>query len=142
MLVRFNPVTTIFDEIDSLIHSTADQLPTINTLQRTGRFGAVSMKESDDKVQVQIELPGVIKKDVSVTVNNGVLTIATERVQPELKDQEQWIRNEIVYGKFERSLHMPYSIDVEHVSATQENGILSIVLPKHENAKLKQISIR
>lgn len=142
MLVRFNPVTTIFDEIDSLIHSTADQLPTINTLQRTGRFGAVSMKESDDKVQVQIELPGVIKKDVSVTVNNGVLTIATERVQPELKDQEQWIRNEIVYGKFERSLQMPYSIDVEHVSATQENGILSIVLPKHENAKLKQISIR
>ena len=75
-------------------------------------------------------------------VNDGVLTISAERKQPELQEHEQWIRNEIPYGKIERTINLPYSVDVEKVSASHENGILQIVLPKHENAKPKQISIR
>jgi HSP20 family protein len=61
---------------------------------------------------------------------------------PELKEGEEWIRNEISYGKYERSIRLPYAIEADKVSATHENGVLSIVLPKHEKAKPKQISIR
>jgi len=100
------------------------------------------MNDTGEQVQVNVELPGVAKEDIKVNVHDGVLTISGERKQPELKENEQWIRNEISYGTFERSINLPYSVDVEKVSATQENGVLCIVLPKHENAKPKQISIR
>ena len=79
----------------------------------------------------------VIEKDYALSY-----ILAGIAKQPELKDQEQWIRNEISYGTFERSISLPYSVDVEKTSATRENGVLRIVLPKHENAKPKHISIR
>jgi HSP20 family protein len=139
MFVRFKPVVSIFDDLDSIINSTIVSSPKNN---RANRITGVSMKDTDEQVQVNVELPGVAKEDVKVNVNDGLLTISAERKQPELKDQEQWIRNEISYGTFERSITLPYSVDVEKVSASHENGILRIVLPKHENAKPKQIQIR
>lgn len=139
MLVRFKPVSNIFDDIDTIINSSLVSYPGI---QRTNRFTGISMKDSGEQVQVNVELPGVAKENVKVNVNDGVLTISAERKQPELKENEQWIRNEISYGTFERSITLPYSVDVEKISAVHENGILRIVLPKHENAKPKQISIR
>jgi len=142
MLVRFQPVTNIFDEIDTLINSTFIPFPAVKGISHSGRTGGVSMKDSGEQVQVNIELPGVSKEDVKVNVNDGILTISAERKQPELKDEEQWIRNEISYGKIERTINLPYSVDVEKVTASHENGILQIILPKHENAKPKQISIR
>ncbi|MFZ4622224.1 MAG: Hsp20/alpha crystallin family protein [Bacteroidota bacterium] len=142
MLVRFQPVSNIFDEIDTLINSTMVPFPSTGTFERRNRFTGVTVKDTGEQVHVTVELPGVSKQDVSVNVNNGVLTISGERKQPEKQENEQWLRNEISYGKFERSITLPYSVDVEKVSASQENGILSIILPKHENAKPKQISIR
>ncbi len=142
MLVRFQPITNIFDDIDTLINSALVPVPAINRLNRGSRYTGVSIKDSGDQVQVIVDLPGVAKDDVKVNVNDGSLTISAERKQPELKENEQWIRNEISYGKFERSIDLPYSVDVEKVTATHENGVLQIVLPKHENAKPKQISIR
>jgi len=142
MLVRFQPVSNIFDEINTIINSSLVPFPTINDMKRYSRFGGVSMKENGEQVHVSVELPGIAKQDVKVNVNDGILTISAERKQPELKEQEQWLRNEIAYGKYERSIELPYSVDVEKVSAAHENGILSIILPKHENAKPKQISIR
>jgi len=100
------------------------------------------MKDTGEQVLVNIELSGVVKLDVTVNVNNNELTISAERKQPELNAKEQWIRNEILYGSFERRINLPYSVDVEKVSAIHENGLLQIGLPKHENAKPKQISIR
>jgi HSP20 family protein len=91
---------------------------------------------------VVVELPGVAKEDVKATLHDDVLTVSAERKQPELKEKEQWLRNEISYGKFERSINLPYSVVAEKVSALHENGILRIVLPKAEEAKPKQISIR
>lgn len=142
MLVRFQPVTNILDEIDTLINSTLVPFPGISKINRTDRTSGVTMKDSGEQVLVTVALPGIKKEDVTVNLNDGTLIVSAERKQPELQENEQWIRNEISYGKFERTIDLPYSVDVEKVSATQENGILSIVLPKHENAKPKQISIR
>jgi len=139
MLVRFKPVASIFDDIDSIINSSLVSYPAAH---RTNRVSNISMNDTGEQVHVNVELPGVAKEDVKVNVHDGVLTISAERKQPELKENEQWIKNEISYGTFERSINLPYSVDVEKVSATQENGVLRIVLPKHENAKPKQISIR
>ncbi len=139
MLVRFKPITNIFDEIDSIVNTALVSHPTVN---RTNRFSGVVMKDTGEQVLVNVDLPGISKSDVTVNVNDGVLTISAERKQPELKENEQWIRNEVSYGSFERRINLPYSVDVEKVSAIHENGLLQIVLPKHENAKPKQIFIR
>lgn len=142
MLVRFQPVSSIFNEIDSLINSTLIPFPEVRRIERSGRIAGVSVNESAEQVTVRVELPGVSKEDIAVNVNNDVLTISGERKAPERKENEQYIRNEISYGKFERSLSLPYPVDVEKVMASQENGVLTVVLPKHENAKPKQITIR
>ncbi|MEW6062601.1 MAG: Hsp20/alpha crystallin family protein, partial [Bacteroidota bacterium] len=89
-----------------------------------------------------VELPGVAKENVKVTLHDSVLTITAERKEPELKDGEQWIRNEISYGKFERTVNLPYPVVADKITAVHENGILSIILPKAEEVKPKQIAIR
>ncbi|MFA6456118.1 MAG: Hsp20/alpha crystallin family protein [Bacteroidota bacterium] len=142
MVVRFQPITNIFDEIDSIFNPVAVPFPAIRWTNRDRRFADISVKESGEQVHVYAELPGVAKEDVNVNINEGTLVISAERKQPELKENEQWIRNEVNYGKIERTVQLPYPADVEKVSATHEQGILHIVLPKHENAKPKQISIR
>ncbi|MFA6540225.1 MAG: Hsp20/alpha crystallin family protein [Bacteroidota bacterium] len=139
MLVRFQPVTTLFDEIDSIINSPITRYP---AYRQTNRFADVAMKENGEEVQIFVQLPGIAKDDVKIGLHDTELTITAERKQPELKENEQWIRNEIRYGKFERTIDLPYAVDADNVSATHENGLLRITLPKHEIAKPKQISIR
>ncbi len=142
MLVKFKPFTSIFDEIDSMINANAVSIPAADYSVRSGRFGAMSMKDSGDQVTIRVELPGVDKSNVALKLNDGALTISAERKEPALGNNEQWIRNEISYGTYERSIRLPYSVEAEKVTAVQENGILSVVLPKHENAKPKQIAIK
>ncbi len=142
MIVRVQPMVNVFDEIDSILNSTIVPGITVRNQDRVSRFAGLSVKDSGEQLQVRMEIPGVAKQDISVNVNNDVLTIAGERKQPVKKENDQWIRNEITYGKFERTIPLPYSVDVEKVSASVQDGILTVILPKHENAKPKQISIR
>lgn len=142
MLVRFTSVPNIVDEIDSIFNSAVAPFPLMKQLERKNRFAGVSMRDTGDQVNISVELPGVHKQDVSVGIKDGLLTITAERKRPELKENEQWLRNELNYGKIERAIELPYTVDVEKVTAVHENGILSIVLPKHEAAKPKQITIR
>jgi HSP20 family protein len=142
MVVRFTSVPNIVHEIDSIFHSAVAPYPFMKQLDRNNRFAGVSMRDTGDHVSISMELPGVTKQDVSVSINDGQLTITAERKRLELKENEQWLRNELNYGKIERTIELPYTVDVEKVSAVHENGILSIVLPKHEAVKPKQITIR
>jgi len=139
MLVRYQTIPSLFNDIDELFNAT---LPAFNRVRRFYPNQGVAVKDSGEALNVVVELPGVVKEDVKVTLHDGVLTVATERKQPELKENEQWIRNEVSYGKFERSINLPYPVVAEKISATHENGILQVTLPKAEEAKSKQISIR
>lgn len=139
MIVRFQPVPSVISDIDSYF---GIPFPSFQSAGRVRHTSRVMMKESDTALTVVAELPGVAKEDVTIQVNEDVLTISAERKQPELQEHEQLIRNEINYGKIERTVNLPYMINADNVSATFVNGILRIELPKHENAKPKQIEIR
>ena len=139
MLVRAHSIPSLFGDIDELF-STA--FPVTHPYQRSNTVSGVTMKDAGESVDVTFDLPGIAKSDVKVTLHDGVLTVAAERKRPELRENEQWIRNEIRYGKFERSVNLPYAVAEEKISAVHENGLLRVTLPKAEEAKPKQIVIR
>ena len=104
---------------------------------------AVDVRETNDALQVTAELPGLRPEDVNVTVENGVLTIGGEKKQEiqEGKEDENYYLFERRYGRFERSFTLPRTVNADQVKARFENGILTVSLPKAEEAKPRKVQI-
>jgi HSP20 family protein len=101
---------------------------------------AVDVVEEKDKVLVKVEVPGVDEKDLRVTFEDGLLTIAGER-QFERKDDRNYHRIERAYGSFTRTFSLPRSVDGSQIVANYRNGVLEVEIPKREEAKPRQIEI-
>ncbi len=101
----------------------------------------VDVMEDDNNIMVQVELPGVREEDVEVRIENNMLTISGERRLENEEQRDNFLRVERAYGRFYRSFTLPSNIDPENVSATFDNGILKITIPKREESKPKQIKI-
>jgi len=110
-----------------------------------GWLPAMEIVEKDNALLVTAELPGVNKNDVNITLEDGVLTITGEKKEEteQGKDGSRYHMWERKYGSFKRAFTLPKEIDAEKITATFENGILSVVLPKTEKAKVqgKKITI-
>jgi len=103
---------------------------------------AVDVYETDDHaLVVSAELPGIDSKDVSVALDNGVLTIAGERKVDTEVDRERWYRSERAYGTFRRSFTLPRSVDAGAVTAEHKDGTLRVRLPLKEEAKPHRITV-
>lgn len=100
----------------------------------------VDIDETEDAFIVKAELPGVEKDDVSVNVDNGVLTIKGEK-KIETEDKKCH-RVERAYGSFIRSFTLPQEINAEKIEAEYKNGVLNLTIPKSEEAKPKQIEVK
>ena len=100
----------------------------------------VDINETKDAFVVKAELPGVEKEDVSVKIDNGVLTIRGEK-KVETEDKKQH-RVECAYGSFIRSFTLPQTIKSDKIEAEYKNGILHLTLPKSEESKPKQIEVK
>jgi len=103
---------------------------------------AVDIVEHETEYLVNIELPGVKKDDVSISVANDVLTIRGEKKQEKETKEKSHYRTERVYGSFQRSFTLPTSVKSDKIEAYYDNGILTITLPKLEEAKPKQIEVK
>ncbi len=109
----------------------------------TGQWApAVDIRETDDALLVQAELPGIDKKDVKLEVKDSVLTISGERNYEKDVKEENVHRIERSYGRFVRSFSLPSNVDTDRVNASMKNGILEIRLPKKESAKPKAITVK
>ncbi|MCD6111729.1 MAG: Hsp20/alpha crystallin family protein [Bacteroidales bacterium] len=143
-LVRFsNQFPSLFDrflENDLFDWSNRNYSDTNTTLP------AVNIKEDKDGFEVEMSAPGLDKKDFKIELNNSVLTISSEKkVENETKEGQQFTRREFSYQSFSRSFTLPETVEGEKISAKYENGILSINIPKKEEAKpkpAKQIEIK
>jgi len=103
---------------------------------------AMDVKERDDAYVIKTEMPGVNKDDVSITLENGVLTITGEsKSEKEEKEGERVLRQERRYGKFVRSLRLGTQIDEKGVKASYKDGVLELILPKAEEVKPKRITV-
>jgi HSP20 family protein len=106
----------------------------------TGWSPAFDLYESGDHLVAVVELPGMRKEDIDISLHDGTLTISGERKR-ESTNGEAARRIERYVGTFRRSITLPTRVDAGKVSATYENGILKVTLPKAEEAKPKQIQV-
>jgi HSP20 family protein len=106
----------------------------------TGWSPALDLYESGDHFMAVVELPGMHKEDIDISLHDGTLTISGERKR-ESTNGEAAQRTERYVGTFRRSITLPTRVDAGKVSATYENGILKVTLPKAEEAKPKQIQV-
>jgi HSP20 family protein len=90
---------------------------------------------------VKAAVPGVDPKDIEITVDDDVLTIRGEMEQKDEAAEGQYLRREIRYGRFERSLRLPPTVDAEHAHAHFEHGMLKLTLPKKPEARSRTIKI-
>lgn len=103
---------------------------------------AVDVAEGDDAYTVKMELPGVNKDDVKITLESNVLTIRGEKKAESAVNEKNFHRTERSYGSFQRSFTLPTSVKNERIDAVYKDGILTVSLPKAEEAKPKQIEVK
>jgi len=108
-----------------------------------GRFGenfipSVDVKEEDDQVIVAAELPGIDQKDIDVEVTQDSVRIAGEKRKEQKKEEKGYYHRETSYGAFERIIDLPAAVDEDKAEAEFSKGILTIKLPKSEQARSKR----
>jgi HSP20 family protein len=103
---------------------------------------AVDIRETDEALTLVAELPGLKREDVTITLENNVLTLSGERKFEKEAKQENYHRIERAYGSFARSFTLPNNVKADQVQAAFKDGVLSITLPKVEEAKPRKIEIK
>ena len=103
---------------------------------------AVDIKEDTDRFVITADLPGVDPKDIEITMENGVLSIKGERNAEVRDEKEGYKRVERVSGTFYRRFSLPDSADAERIEANGKNGVLEVVLPKHDKVQPRKIEVK
>ncbi|HVN49258.1 MAG TPA: Hsp20/alpha crystallin family protein [Bacteroidota bacterium] len=103
---------------------------------------AVDITEHEDAYVVKAELPGVNKDDVKITLESNILTIHGEKKQEKETKKENYHRVERSYGSFQRSFTLPTTVKSDKIEAQYKDGVLTVALPKAEEAKPKQIEVK
>ena len=103
---------------------------------------ACDIFEDKDAVRIVAEIPGVNPDDVKLSVENNMLTIRGEKRQAEEKESERVHRYERSYGRFERTFALPATVDTDRIEAHYGDGLLTVVLPKSERARPREIPVR
>src|SRR5438128_6228604 len=134
----FRGVTTLQDQINRLF----------NDVARTGEQSnlsawapAVDIYETEQELVVKADLPDVDPKDLDIRVENNLLTIRGERKFEKKVSEENYLRVERAYGSFARSFTLANSANSDAIKADYQNGVLTLTIPKKEEAKPKQIKI-
>ncbi|OIO69230.1 MAG: heat-shock protein [Zetaproteobacteria bacterium CG_4_9_14_3_um_filter_49_83] len=101
----------------------------------------VDIRETEDALQMQVELPGINKEEITLEVKDGVLSISGERRYEKDVKEEHSHRTERVYGRFSRSFSLPRNVNADAVEASMKDGVLHVKMPKLDSAKAKAITI-
>ena len=102
---------------------------------------AVDIFDKEDRIVIKAELPGVDKKDMSVDIKDGILTLSGERTYENEVKEEGYYRKERAFGKFNRSFALPEGLDPEKIDADYKDGVLKIEIPKPEQNKPRKIAV-
>ncbi len=115
-------------------------LPTLFSEDRTFT-PAFDVSETEKELIIKAEVPGMDKKDISVSLTDGLLTIKGEKKHEKVEEKENYHHVERRYGTFSRTLRVPVEVDTDKVDATYKDGVLKVTLPKSETVEPKKIEI-
>src|SRR5215212_2830749 len=143
-IVRWEPLrelSTLQNEMNRLFGSVFDTPPQGNggTLRRW--MPAMDLVETGDHFVLRADLPGMSEEDVTIEVEERVLTISGERKAEHSENKDGYHRVERAFGSFSRSLTLPEGVDAEAVAASFDRGVLEVRIPKPEQTKPKRVSI-
>ena len=132
-MLRFDP----FSDLDLLTRSL---LSSEAGTSRTPKFMPMDLCKIDDHYVLTADLPGIDPGSVDVDVDNGTLTISAHRTARS-EESVQWLANERFFGRYRRQLSLGDGIDTGAISATYENGVLTVTIPVAERARPRKIEV-
>jgi len=135
----FRGVSTLQDQINRLFNDTFERTGEESNL--TAWAPAVDIYETEQELVVKADLPDVDPKDLDIRVENNILTIRGERKFEKKVNEENYLRVERSYGSFARSFTLANTVNSEAIKAEYHNGVLTLNIPKREEAKPKQIKV-
>ncbi len=137
-LIRFEPLREfdrLTDHLESFLNNTTSAFNTSASLPKVDVF------ETTNTLNVEVEIPGVKKEDIKLTLEDNILTIQGEKKVDERNDVQKTFRCERSFGSFKRSFTLPVDVNPDKVNAKFENGLLSITLEKYEAQSLSEKTI-
>lgn len=135
----FHGINRLHGEMDRLFDGWTVELPHRGAVLPA--YPALNVSEDADAYYVEADLPGLARENLNIDVSHrNQVTISGERAAEE-QPKTRWHRRERGFGKFQRVLKLPATIDAEKVSATLEGGVLLLTLPKAEDAKPRRIAV-
>lgn len=140
-VVRFDPFRG-FESLARRMNRVVSEFDKGFSFESGGFNPRVDISEADDKIFVHAELPGLLKADVKISLNEDrVLTIKGEKKKEDLEEGKTYVRKEISLGNFARSFILPETIDMDSISAKFENGVLEVSIDKKEPEKPKEVEV-
>ena len=138
-LSNFRSTTTLQDQINRLFNETFERPGQESNL--TAWAPAVDIYENEHELVVKADLPDIDPKDLDIRVENNILTIRGERKFEKKVNEDNYLRVERAYGAFSRSFALANTVNPDGIKADYQNGVLTLVIPKREEAKPKQIKV-
>jgi HSP20 family protein len=116
--------------------------PFVNQLTRTAAFTPpVDVTVGDGDMVITMDLPGLTADDLSIDLLDGYLIVRGERKRPEISDGGRIVHTERTFGRFERRIKVPEDVDADRITASMDNGVLSLIAPKPDRMKPKTIPV-
>ena len=138
-LSPFRTMSTLQDQINRMFHEAFERRGEESNL--TTWAPAVDIYEDEQELVVKADLPDVDPKDLDIRVENNILTIRGERKFEKNVSTENYLRVERAYGTFSRSFALSNTVNTEAIKADYQHGVLTLHVPKREEAKPKQIKV-
>ncbi len=130
-----------FREINQLQEEMNRNYPSFRNRRSASAYPRFNVWEGADGLVITTELPGLTVDDIDISVEGDVLTLKGEKHLPEMDEKHSFVRKERDFGKFSRTVRLPYRIDPNGVSAKFNNGVLTLKLNRPEEEKPKKIQV-
>ena len=143
-VVRWSPwgqVATLQSDMARLMNQFFGPATTGGNGDTTSWLPPVDVVEADDALLLHFDLPGINQDDISVELNDNVLTVSGQRERTQETSKEGYYRFERRFGTFSRSVTLPAGVSEDDITANYENGVLEVRVPKPEEQKPRRIQI-
>jgi HSP20 family protein len=146
---ELNPLTRLHDEIDHAMHDfynlfESTTKSTLGVFENIKLSPALDIIEDKDSFKLEVEMPGLGEEDIRLSVNENILTIEAEKSTSKKDDKKNFLSREISYGRYERTISLPLSADLDKASASFKKGLLWITIPKKSASKggIRKIAVQ